>query len=118
MSTTVRLGDVVRVKGEKREGRVISIEPDGVTVVYPKFDEDGIPYGPGEKITLPADRFERPRVVKGDVALHPETGVEGLVTYVRGDYATLRPRDGGRPLDVMRDSLVRVNHYSSEGLDG
>lgn len=118
MSTTIRLGDVVRMKGEKREGRVVGIEPGGVTVVYPKFDEDGIPYGPGEKVTLPADRFEKPRVVKGDVAFHPETGVEGLVTYVRGDYATLTPRNGGCPLNVMRDSLARINHYSDEGLEG
>lgn len=120
---SIRLGDVVRLKGEKREGRVVQTyqSHDGKTyvrVVYPMFDEEGVPFGPGDHVTAPADRFEKPRVAKGDIAYHPESDTEGLVVYARGDYATLRPRGGGRSLNVERDALVRINHYSDEGIEG
>lgn len=123
MSATIRLGDIVRLKGEKREGRVVAIghgspeaEPD-ITIVYPRFDDEGVPYAAGESVTAPAHRFERPRVAKGDIAYSPEHDVEGLVVYTRGDYATLHPRGGGLPVNVRRDALVRLNHYSDEGMN-
>lgn len=115
----IKIGDMVRLKGEKREGRVVQTYQthDGKTflrVVYPSFDEDGIPSGPGESVTGPETRFERPRAAKGDLAYSRTHDVEGVVVYERGQYVTLRPVGGGLPVNTTKGDLVRLNHYSEE----
>lgn len=117
MTDAIRLGDIVRLKGSTEEGRVVAIDGDKITVVYPVFDEDGVPVGAGPKVTHHRRKWEKPRVEKGDLAYSRKYDVEGKVTYVRGQYATLRPTGGGLPIHTTTDDLLRLNHYSDEEMD-
>lgn len=110
--THIIVGDMVRLKGDKREGRVVAITDGIATVVYPDFDEEGIPVGPGERLSLPLEEFERPGLARGDLVYTRRLDTNGVVVYQRGTNVKVRIR--GIDYDLERDDLTRINHYSRE----